>query len=171
MAPEITPSPPVAEDLAQPAEPAILGSQTDITMGDSGFDKGKPSLGNDPSAEVFAENLLSNPGLVKLGITWKSTEEIQQLAQQCLESQNITTEEEAQDADDVKYSELLDQVHLRDGKLKAGVLPPLPVIPLTLAEKVTTKVNMSLSNLTHEQHVSRNSNSRFTLFHIIYHIL
>ena len=57
-----------------------LGSQTDVTMGDSGFDKGEPSSGNDPSAEVFAENLLNNPGLAKLGITQKSMEEIQRLA-------------------------------------------------------------------------------------------
>ena len=79
-APEITPSLTVVEDPAQPSEPAILESQTDVTMSDSGVDKGEPSSGNDPSTETFAENLLDNPGLAKLGLSRKSVEEIQRLA-------------------------------------------------------------------------------------------
>ena len=70
-------------------------------MGGSGFDKGEPSSGNDPSAETFAENLLNNPGLAKFGLSRKSAEEIQRLAQQCLDSCNLSTEEEAQEAEDI----------------------------------------------------------------------
>ena len=136
-------------------------------MGDSGIDKGEPSSGNDPSAEVFTDNLLSNPGLAKFGLSRKSIEEIQRLARQCLESRNLSAEEEAQEAEDIKYSQLLEQVRLRDEGLRAGMLPPPLVIPLTFIEKVTTKVNMCLSKLTHEHHVSRNSNSRFSLLYII----
>ena len=72
----IIPSPDVAEDPAPSTEPVILESQTDITMSESGIDKGEPSSGNDPSAEVFADNLLNNPCLAKFGLTWKSVEEI-----------------------------------------------------------------------------------------------
>ena len=74
--PAITPSPVVAEDPAPSTEPAILGSQTDVTMSTPDQDKGEPSSGNDPSAETFAENLMSNPGLAKFGLTRKSAEEI-----------------------------------------------------------------------------------------------
>lgn len=165
--PKINPSLFVAEDPAQHSELANLGSQTDVTMGDLALDKGEPSKGNDPSTEVFADNLLSNPGIAKLGITRKTAEEIQKLAQQCLESRNITIEEDAQEAEDVKLLELLDQVRLRDDMLKASVAPPPPVIPLTLAEKVSSEVNTSLKMLTHEHYVSRNLTFSFTLFHII----
>ena len=53
-----------------------LESQTDVTMGESDLDKGEPSLGNDPSAKTFAENLISNPGLAKFGLSRKSAKEI-----------------------------------------------------------------------------------------------
>ena len=165
--PVIIPSPDAAEDLAPSSEPVILESQTDVTMSESGLDMGEPSSGNDPSAEIFAENLLNNPGLAKFGLSRKSAEEIQRLARQCLEKRNLFAEEEAQEAEDIKYSNLLEQVCLHDEGLRAGVLPPPPVIPLTLAEKVTTEVNMCLSKLTHEHHVSQNSNSRFSLLHFI----
>ena len=90
--PVVIPSPVVAEDPAPSIGPATLESQTDVTMGDSGFHKGEPSSGNDPSAETFTENLLNNPGLAKFGLSRKSIEEIQLLARQCLESRNLSTE-------------------------------------------------------------------------------
>jgi len=65
----------------------------------------------------------------KLGLTRKSAEEIQKLALHCLEPRNITAEEEVQEVEDIKLVERLDQVRLRDDKLKAGVAPPQPVIP------------------------------------------
>jgi len=74
--PVIIPSPDVAEDLAPSMEPVILESQTDVTMSESGIDKVEPSSGNDPLAEIFAENLLNNPGLAKFGLSRKSAEEI-----------------------------------------------------------------------------------------------
>ena len=157
--PVTIPSPIIAEDPAPSTEPAILESQTDVTMGESDLDKGEPSLGNDPSTEIFTYNLLNNPGLAKLVLSRKSAEVIQRLAKECLEHRTISAKEEAQEAEDINYSQLLKKVRLRDEGLRAGVLPPPPVIPLTLAEKVTTEVNMCLSKLTHEHHVSRNSNS------------
>ena len=103
-------SPDAAEDPAPSTGLANLGSQTDVTTGASDLDKGKPSLGNDPSAETFAENLMSNPGLAKFGLSQKSAEEIQRLARQCLEKRNLSAEEEAQEAEDIKFSDLLAQV-------------------------------------------------------------
>ena len=153
------------EDPAPQTEPAILGSQTDVTVGASAQDKGEPSSGNDPSAEVFAENLLSNPGLAKFGLTRKSAEEIQRVARQVLDKSHLSPEEEAQEAEDVKFSDLLTQVRLHDERIRTGELPTAPVIPLTLAEKVAAEVNAGLDKLTREQYVSRNSNSCF--FHYV----
>ena len=58
-----------AEDPAPSTGPANLGSQTDVTTGASDLDKGEPTLGNDPSGETFTENLISNPGLAKFGLS------------------------------------------------------------------------------------------------------
>ena len=150
-------------------EPTILESQTDVTMGELDLDKGEPSLGNDPSVETFAENLISNPGLAKFVLSRKSAEEIQRLARQCLEKRNLSAEEEAQEAEDIKFSDLLAQVRLRDERIRTGEFPTAPVIPLTLAEKVAVEVNASLDKLTREQYVSRNSNSCFSF--IVFYII
>ena len=64
---------------------------------------------------------------------------------------------------------LLAQVRRRDERIRTGELPTTLVIPLTLAEKVAVEVNASLDKLTHEQYVSRNSNSYFSF--VSYHIL
>jgi len=169
--PSATPviSPDAAEDPTPSTETANLKSQTDVTMGESDLDKGEPSLGNDPSAETFAENLMSNPGLAKFGLSRKSAEEIQRLARQCLEKRNLSAEEEAQEAEDVKFSDLLAQVRLRGERIRTGELPTAPVIPLTLTEKVAIEVNASLDKLAREQYVSQNSNSCFSF--ISYHII
>ena len=86
-----------------------------------------------------------------------------------MDKSTLSAEEEAQEAEDIKFSDLLTQVRLRDERIRTVELPTAPVIPLTLAEKVAAEVNAGLDKLTREQYVSQNSNS--CVYIMLYHIL
>ena len=138
ISPAVSPSTPSSTPSAPEASAspdAGNTSQALVTVGGQATNKGEPVKGNDPmvtSTGTLDKVVVSTVSSLKR----KDKEEILRLAQSSLEKQTLTLEVAIQEEEDIKLVSLLDQILVRDAKIKSGELLATSVSPLSLVEKV-----------------------------------